>query len=79
MPLTSSSKPFLRIGSYEYPTTDMYAQETPFGSLGGATFAPVSMGTRHGWAAYPHADWQLLHVDAGGGGGGGTSAYPIGG
>ena len=74
MPITSNSKAFLRIGDYIYPTTDMYAQETPFSKLSGA-FNPVAMGTRHRFGN-KYVKWEDIHVDAGGGG---TSAYPIGG
>lgn len=76
MPITSSSKPFLRIGSYYYPTTDLYGQEIPFGKLTGP-FAPNHVGLNHSFAIGP-VRWEYLHTDAGGGGDS-TYSYPIGG
>ncbi len=77
MALTSSSKAFLRIGSYVYPTTDLYGQEIPFSSLATSAFGPSAFGTNHSMAlGWPR--WDDIHVDAGGGGSS-TFAYPIGG
>lgn len=75
MPLTSASQAWLRIGEYEYPRTDQYAQEIPFGKIEGV-FAPAGFGTNHGFgAAAPR--WDDLHTDAGGGVT--TYSYPVGG
>jgi hypothetical protein len=74
MPLTSSSKPFFRQGTYIFPTTDLYGQEIPFGKLEGAV-APSSIGAAHRFAIGP-TRWQYLHTDSGGVS---TYSFPIGG